>query len=123
MAVFAADNPTQPLFPELTERERDVLRLVAEGHNNPTIARTLYVSPKTIANHVSNILTKLHFADRAEASSRHDELDSPPTNPQEDDRFMIPALTTTAASLRNTLGTLHGAISTPDRRIYGAERW
>jgi DNA-binding NarL/FixJ family response regulator len=67
MAVFAADSPTQPLFPELTERERDVLRLVAEGHNNPTIARALYVSPKTIANHVSNILTKLHFADRAEA--------------------------------------------------------
>lgn len=67
MAVFAADNPIQPLFPELTERERDVLRLVAEGQNNPAIARALFVAPKTVANHVSNILTKLHFADRAEA--------------------------------------------------------
>lgn len=67
MAVFASDNPKQPLFPELTERERDVLRLVAEGHNNPIIARTLHLAPKTVANHVSNILTKLHFADRAEA--------------------------------------------------------
>lgn len=67
MAVFAADNPTRSLFPELTERERDVLRLVAEGHNNATIGRALHISPKTVANHVSNILTKLHFADRAEA--------------------------------------------------------
>lgn len=67
MAAFAADNPSQPLFPELTDRERDVLRLVAEGQNNPTIARTLHLAPKTVANHVSNILTKLHFADRAEA--------------------------------------------------------
>ena len=67
MAAFAADNATQPLFSELTERERGVLQLVAEGHNNTTIARTLYLAPKTVANHVSNILTKLHFADRAEA--------------------------------------------------------
>ncbi len=67
MAAFAADNPAQPLFPELTGRERDVLRLVAEGQNNPTISRTLHLAPKTVANHVSNILTKLHFVDRAEA--------------------------------------------------------
>ncbi len=67
MTLFAADRPTRELFPELTDRERDVLRLVAEGHNNPAIARTLHLAPKTVANHVSNILTKLHFADRAEA--------------------------------------------------------
>ena len=67
MAVFAAERPLQPLFPELTERERDVLRLVADGRNNRTIAGLLHLAPKTVANHVSNILTKLHFADRAEA--------------------------------------------------------
>lgn len=67
IALFATDSRTRPLFPELTDRERDVLRLVAEGHNNPAIARTLFIAPKTVANHVSNILNKLHFADRAEA--------------------------------------------------------
>ena len=67
MAVFSVERPAQTLFPELTERERDVLRLVAEGQNNPMIGRTLHLAPKTVANHVSNILTKLHFADRAEA--------------------------------------------------------
>jgi len=54
-------------FPELTDREREVLRLVAGGQNNQTIGRALHLAPKTIANHVSNILTKLQIADRAEA--------------------------------------------------------
>jgi DNA-binding NarL/FixJ family response regulator len=54
-------------FPELTDREREVLRLVADGHNNMVIGRALHLSSKTIANHVSNILTKLQIADRAEA--------------------------------------------------------
>jgi DNA-binding NarL/FixJ family response regulator len=67
MAAFATDRRTRPLFPELTDRERDVLKLVAEGQNNPIIARTLHLAPKTVANHVSNILTKLQLADRAEA--------------------------------------------------------
>lgn len=67
MGVFSVERPAETLFPELTERERDVLRLVADGYNNPTIARALHLAPKTVANHVSNILTKLHFADRAEA--------------------------------------------------------
>jgi DNA-binding NarL/FixJ family response regulator len=55
------------VFPELTDREREVLRLVAEGHNNGTIGKALHLAPKTVANHVSNILTKLQIADRAEA--------------------------------------------------------
>ena len=59
-----------PTFPELTERERDVLRHVAAGHNNVTIGRALHLAPKTVANHVSNILTKLQIADRAEAIVR-----------------------------------------------------
>lgn len=58
---------TPPLFPELTDRERAVLRLVAEGHNNTMIGRDLGLATKTVANHLSNILTKLQIADRAEA--------------------------------------------------------
>ncbi len=55
------------VFPQLTDRERDVLRHVASGQNNATIARALHLAPKTVANHVSNILTKLQIADRAAA--------------------------------------------------------
>jgi DNA-binding NarL/FixJ family response regulator len=58
-----APNP----FPELTERELDVLELVAGGFDNATIARRLFVSPKTVRNHVSNVLTKLQVTDRAAA--------------------------------------------------------
>ncbi len=57
-------------FPELTEREREVLDLIAAGQNNQAIARTLVISPKTVANHVSNIFAKLHVADRAQAIVR-----------------------------------------------------
>ncbi len=57
-------------FPELTERERDVLRLVAEQHTNQEIAGRLGVSAKTVRNHVSNILVKLQVASRAEAIVR-----------------------------------------------------
>ncbi|ROP41230.1 response regulator [Saccharothrix texasensis] len=57
-------------FPELTARERDVLRLMAGGRGNTAIARSLVLSPKTVRNHVSNILRKLHVADRAQAVSR-----------------------------------------------------
>ncbi len=54
-------------FPELSEREREVLSLLAEGRSNPDIARRLFLSPKTVRNHVSNIFTKLQVADRAQA--------------------------------------------------------
>ncbi|MBB5959283.1 DNA-binding NarL/FixJ family response regulator [Saccharothrix tamanrassetensis] len=57
-------------FPELTAREREVLRLMADGRGNAAIARVLVLSPKTVRNHVSNILRKLHVADRAQAVSR-----------------------------------------------------
>ena len=60
--------PRRPaVFPELSEREREVLALLAEGRSNPDIARRLYLSPKTVRNHVSNIFTKLQVADRAQA--------------------------------------------------------
>jgi len=66
----AESQPEEIAFPELTPREREVLDLVAAGTNNATIARRLSLSVKTVANHVSNILTKLQAADRAEAIIR-----------------------------------------------------
>jgi DNA-binding NarL/FixJ family response regulator len=57
-------------FPELTEREREVLALIAQDYKNAEIAAELVISPKTARNHVSNILSKLQVADRAEAAER-----------------------------------------------------
>jgi DNA-binding NarL/FixJ family response regulator len=58
------------LFPELSEREREVLELIARGHTNSDIARKLVISPKTVRNHVSNVFTKLQVSDRSEAIVR-----------------------------------------------------
>jgi DNA-binding NarL/FixJ family response regulator len=58
------------VFPELTEREREVLGLIAQSHNNAEIAARLTLSPKTVSNHISNIFSKLQVADRAEAIVR-----------------------------------------------------
>ncbi len=55
-------------FTELTERELEVLRLVAEGKNNQEIAATLVISEKTVKSHIGNILSKLHLADRTQAA-------------------------------------------------------
>ena len=57
-------------FPELTDREREVLDLVARGFDNLSIARRMVLSPKTVRNHVSNILTKLGVPDRSAAIVR-----------------------------------------------------
>jgi len=57
-------------FPELTEREREVLTLIAQGRNNAEIAARLVLSQKTVRNHVSNIFNKLQVADRAQAIIR-----------------------------------------------------
>lgn len=57
-------------FPELTDREREVIALLADGLPNGLIARRLGLTPKTVANHVSNILTKLQAVDRAEVVVR-----------------------------------------------------
>ncbi|MGN9908627.1 response regulator transcription factor [Phytohabitans sp. LJ34] len=69
------------MFPELTDRERQVLDLLARGYRNAAIARELFIAPKTARNHVSNIFAKLHVADRAEAivRARQAGLGEPPT--------------------------------------------
>ncbi len=67
-AIYVQD--TQIVFPELTEREREILNLIAQGHSNTEIAENLVVSIKTIQNHVSIIFDKLHLADRAQAIVR-----------------------------------------------------
>jgi DNA-binding NarL/FixJ family response regulator len=71
MGFFSVPRPRQQrLFPELTEREEEILSLVAQGKSNQEIARQLFVSLKTVRNHVSNILLKLQVADRAQAVIR-----------------------------------------------------
>jgi DNA-binding NarL/FixJ family response regulator len=72
MDFFSGASPSVPpeAFPELSEREVEILDLIAQGRKNPDIAADLYLSPKTVRNHVSNILHKLQVADRAEAIIR-----------------------------------------------------
>ncbi len=69
---FAAPRPAilPHLFPELTDREREILLLIAQGYSNSAIAKHLTLSLKTVANHVSNIFSKLQVADRAQAIIR-----------------------------------------------------
>ena len=61
----ASAVPTRP-FPELTDREHDLLREILRGRNSQEIARVLGLSSKTVRNYVSTILAKLHARDRAE---------------------------------------------------------
>ncbi len=72
MMTFFANRPAQApaVFPELTESERNVLRLVARGMTNDAIAAQLAFSPKTVRNYISSIFGKLQVADRAQAIVR-----------------------------------------------------
>src|ERR671915_1138197 len=72
IGYFSAPRAVAPqrAFPELTAREEEVLSLVAQGKSNREIARQLFVSLKTVRNHVSHILLKLQVADRAQAVIR-----------------------------------------------------
>jgi len=70
MRYFAGPAPVDPVFPQLTERELEVLRLIAQGRTNQEIADVLLLSLKTVRNHVSNICGKLQVADRAQAVIR-----------------------------------------------------
>ncbi|MDX6276131.1 MAG: hypothetical protein QOJ72_259 [Nocardioidaceae bacterium] len=70
LGYFAAPPAAADPFPELTAREREVLDLVAAGRRNQAIADELFLSPKTIANHISSIFVKLAVADRSAAIVR-----------------------------------------------------
>jgi len=72
LEFFAAPRPALPpqVFPELTEREREILNLIALGHSNNEIASRLVLSPHTVRNYVSNVFSKLQVADRAHAIVR-----------------------------------------------------
>ena len=65
--VTAGRTSARVPFPELTDREREVLDLVARGFDNATISRRLVLSPKTVRNHVANVLNKIGAADRSAA--------------------------------------------------------
>jgi DNA-binding NarL/FixJ family response regulator len=69
MEHFSGRHASEP-FPELTEREREILAMVAAGQNNAAIADRLMLAPKTVRNHISSILTKLQVPDRAQAIIR-----------------------------------------------------
>jgi DNA-binding NarL/FixJ family response regulator len=75
MSYFSHTPKTEPLktsvdFPDLTEREREILELIAQGQNNTAIANRLALSVKTVQNYVSSILNKLQVVDRYEAIVR-----------------------------------------------------
>jgi DNA-binding NarL/FixJ family response regulator len=72
MGFFAAGGTTSAAaaFPELTDRERQVLERLARGDDNPAIARHFGLSSKTVQNHVSSILNKLQVTDRTQAVVR-----------------------------------------------------
>ncbi|MBV9256453.1 MAG: response regulator transcription factor [Ktedonobacteraceae bacterium] len=61
-------SDTPNIFTELSDRELDVLRLIADGLSNAEIANKLIISEKTVKGHVSNILSKLHMMDRTQAA-------------------------------------------------------
>src|SRR5437773_1953572 len=72
MQYFSAPPPAvaAALFPDLTDREREILALIAQASNNQQIADRLFLSLKTVRNYVSNIYSKLQVADRAQAIVR-----------------------------------------------------
>lgn len=72
MGYFARPRILAPwqAFPDLTEREREILTYIAQGDSNAQIASQLFLSPKTVRNHISNIFSKLQVTDRAEAIAR-----------------------------------------------------
>ncbi|MGH2995433.1 MAG: response regulator [Gaiellaceae bacterium] len=67
-AQTADIDAAETIRTELSDRELEVLRLIANGKDNAEIARELFISPKTVKNHISNILMKLHIQNRIQAA-------------------------------------------------------
>ena len=67
-------SPTEPYPHNLTRREVEVLSLLAQGLTNKSIAKRLYVSPRTVSTHVSNVLSKLGVSNRTEAGATYQRL-------------------------------------------------
>jgi len=70
VTFFSTERKATRVFPELTDREREILAFIARGWDNAEISQELFLSLKTVQNHVSNILRKLRVADRAQAAIR-----------------------------------------------------
>jgi NarL family two-component system response regulator LiaR len=68
MRAVTLDQGAEKIRAELSERELDVLRLIANGKDNSEIAEALHISPKTVKNHISNILMKLQIDNRIQAA-------------------------------------------------------
>ena len=68
MQALGTKEKEQSPFADLSKREIEVLRLIADGLTNAAIAETLFISEKTVKSHVGNILSKLHLADRTQAA-------------------------------------------------------
>jgi DNA-binding NarL/FixJ family response regulator len=68
MRAVTLDQGAETIRAELSERELDVLRLIANGKDNAEIAEALHISPKTVKNHISNILMKLQIENRIQAA-------------------------------------------------------
>ena len=73
--LIRACAPAQPDAGPLSGRERDVLRLIAAGCDNPEIGRRLFVAPSTVKTHVNRIFGKLGVVSRTQAVARARELD------------------------------------------------
>jgi DNA-binding NarL/FixJ family response regulator len=70
MSFFAGGARSSNAFPELTERELEILEQIAAGRSNAEIGQRLGIAPKTVRNHVANVLNKLEVADRSQAIVR-----------------------------------------------------
>ncbi len=68
MRAVTLDQGAERIRAELSERELEVLRLIANGKDNSQIAEALHISPKTVKNHISNILMKLQIENRIQAA-------------------------------------------------------
>jgi DNA-binding NarL/FixJ family response regulator len=68
MRAVTLDQGAETIRAELSDRELDVLRLIANGKDNSEIAEALHISPKTVKNHISNILMKLQIENRIQAA-------------------------------------------------------